>query len=544
MIEETNRVSNVRTRAVAAIAVTATVFALTACSSSATGEEASASGGSISIAEFETDHLTPGWGNGLNNDQANALFAPLVALDEDNNMELVHAESIATPDNKVWTVKIKPGWTFHNGEEVTAQSYVDGINTAAYGPNTWAMNYQLTNVEGYDALNPASGTPTSTTLSGLKIIDPHTFQVTLKKPDSQLQVEMACGVTAWSPLPKVALADLAAYDKAPIGDGPFQMDGTWESPTSSVKVKAYDGYKGTKPKVSSIEFKVYSSADTAYTDLLAGNVDLNSVNVTLPSAKLAQVKSDFSDRVVTSPLVKTQWLGFPLADKRYSGVRVRQAVSMAIDRDTITSKIFGGFYAPATGLLAPGTMGGTTDTCGEYCEFDPAKAKALLAAAGGWSGPMQIHYTAGQGLEAYVQAIANGIRQNLGISDVQLVASPTTSEFDAALKSGTKGPFATGWFGYPTPLDTLSGAFLKTSSYNARSGFYSNPAVGSLMDQAMAARTPGEATGLFHEAEAQIMEDFPVAPMYNLNAVTAYSDRIEKPPVNLNGTMLDQIALK
>lgn len=526
------------------MAVTATVFSMTACVPSGTPHEGSGADGSITVGEFEMDHLTPAWGNSYQSDVAGALFAPLVGLDGDNNLQLVQADSITTSDNKVWTVKIKEGWTFHNGEPVTAQSYVDGINTAAYGPNAWSENYALAQVEGYEALNPAEGEPTSTTLTGLKVLDPLTFEVTLKAPDSQLKVEMLGPVTAWSPLPKAALNDLEAYDKAPIGNGPFQMDGTWENSTSSIKVKAYDAYKGTKPKVSSVEFKIYTSADTAYTDLLAGNVDLNGIFTTLPSSKLGQVKTDFADRVVTSDQVYTQWLGFPNSDPRYSDVRVRQAVSMAIDRDAITSKIFGDLYTPATGVLAPGTIGGSPDNCGEYCNYDPVKAKALLEAAGGWSGSMEIRYIAGKGNEPYIQAIANGIRQNLGISDVVLVASPTSSEYQAALQAGAKGLFASGWQGLPTPLSVLSGVFQKASSYNVRSGSYSNPQVDALIDQATSASSPEEATARFHDAEAQIMKDFPVAPMFNYATVTAYSDRIQKPAVNLSGPRLEQITLK
>jgi oligopeptide transport system substrate-binding protein len=537
-----NVMPKIRMVSTVALFVAATLATVTACSSSDGGDQTSASGGSISIAQFEPDHLTPGWGNSNQADIARALFAPLAALDADNNYQLVMAESITTSDNKIWTIKIKPGWTFHNGEEVVAQSYVDGLNTTAYGPNAWAENYSLTNIEGYDALNPAEGEPTSKTMSGLKVIDDHTFEVTLKTPNNQLKYELM-GTWAWAPLPKAALADLAAYDKAPIGNGPFQMDGTWDNPTSSVKVKAYEAYKGPKPKVSNIEFKIYSSADAAYTDLLAGNVDLNGRYTAVPGSKLAQVKSDFSDRVVTADQVNTRWLGFPSADSRFTDIRIRHAISMGIDRDTITSKIFGGVYTPARGLFAPGSIGGSPDGCGEFCEYDPAKAKALLAAAGGWSGPLELQYIAGKGFEPYVQAIANGLRQNLGI-DVVLVASPTTSEFNSAVKSGTKGMFTGGWAGGAWPSDILTGAFQKASSYNFASGSYSSEVVDSLILQAKSATTSEEATKLFHEANAEIMKDFPVAPMFNYTSVTIYSDRIEKPVVTSSGAMLDQITLK
>lgn len=498
----------------------------------------------VTVAEQEPDHLIPGWGNGYNDDESNALFAPLVAVGPDNQPVLNQAASIKSSDNRVWTIKIKPGWTFSNGEPVTAQSYLDGWNTAAYSPNAWQFNYMFANVKGYKALNPATGKPTAKTLSGAVATDDHTIRLTLTKPDSQLILEMAGGY-AWNPLPKVALKDLKAYDEAPIGDGPFMMDGRWEH-NRQIKMKRSPTYAGTPAKVTAVTFKMYSSTETAYTDLQAGNVDVNGVWSFIPPEKLSQVKQNFQGRVLVTPQVYPHWLAFPLWDNRFADAKVREAISVSIDRKTIVDKIFGGLFEPAEGLLGKANAGGATGSCGDKCAYDPGRAKQLLAAAGGWSGPLNLYYIGGQGLDSYVQAIANNIRQNLGIQNVVLKAIPTPAQYAANVADKkVDGPFIYQWSSStPSPQDLLAGVFQKSGSGSARAGYYSNASVDSGIAAAQAAASGSAATDSYHRAEAQIMADFPVAPIYQATQVTAYSPRIKKVSINLSGLDLTALELE
>src|SRR5207342_1749736 len=73
-------------------------------------------------------------------------------------------------------------------------------------------------------------------------------------------------------------------------------------------------------------------------------------------------------------------------DPRLADPKMRKAISMAIDRDTIIKQIFNGARVPATGWVSPVVDGYKAGQCGESCTFDPEKAKALLAEAGGWKG--------------------------------------------------------------------------------------------------------------------------------------------------------------
>lgn len=203
------------------------------------------------------------------------------------------AESVTSPDQTVWTIKLKSGWTFHNGEPVTAQSYVDAWNAGAYGPNAYGNAYFFQNIKGYQDLQADKGKqPKAKAMSGLKVIDDTTLQVTLNSPFSQFPLTL--GYTAFYPLPKAYAEDPKGFEEAPIGNGPFQMDGSWQH-DRAVNVKRYENYAGDRAKADAIEFRVYSNINTAYNDLLAGNLDIMD---NLPPERLADARQVFGDRYI------------------------------------------------------------------------------------------------------------------------------------------------------------------------------------------------------------------------------------------------------
>ncbi len=181
---------------------------LAACGSDG---DTGSSDGVVSIGIAEPQHLLPGNTHETSGAQVMAaLYTPLIDYDENNKPFEVGAESVSSTDNKTWTIKLKSGWTFHNGEAVNADSFINSWNYTAYGPNKQDNGYFLTRVEGYADLNPtdANVTPTTKTLSGLKKVDENTFTVTLSEPFSEFKAML--GYTAFYPLPKAAFQDPAA----------------------------------------------------------------------------------------------------------------------------------------------------------------------------------------------------------------------------------------------------------------------------------------------------------------------------------------------
>jgi ABC-type transport system substrate-binding protein len=323
-------------------------------------------------------------------------------------------------------------------------------------------------------------------------------------------------------LPAAAYKDLDGFGRKPIGNGPFEMTGTYTE-NEPITVKAYAGYKGPKPSVDEIVFKPYSDSNTAYTDVQAGNLDV----LFVPAGRMAQVKKDFGDHAYVFQGLGINYLGLPLTDKRYQDIRVRKAISMAIDRQAVSNVIYGGIWTPATALTPPGEAGTPEGLCGEPCTFNPAKAKQLLAEAGGFSGKMELTYPGGSGFDDLFNAYANQLRQNLGIKDV--TATPTTDfpEF-MQLRTDQKltGPYLARWGAlYASQQNTLRNFYTKVGGCVNCIAHYT-PQIDQLLAKADAQVDPAKANQGYVDVQKAILKDFPAPPMFFEKYAFATSDRI------------------
>ncbi len=346
-----------------------------------------------------------------------ALFTGLVTYNQETAApENAVATSIESSDQQNWTVTLRDDWKFQDGTAVTASSFVDAWNWAAYGPNAALNSYFFEPIEGFaevqgkfdDEGNPV-GTPKAEEMSGLKVVSDTEFTVKLSRPNSQFPVMV--GYSGFAPMPESFFKDPKAFGKNPVGNGPFQFE-SWD-PKVSIKLKAWPDYPGAeKPKVAGVDFKIYQDLDAAWADLQAGNLD---VLDTIPDSGLAggQYKSVLGDRVVEQPAGIIQTISFPMYDAKFDNVDLRKAVSMAIDRETIINNVFNGTREPATGWVSPVVNGYKSGVCGEFCNFDPTKAKEYLDKAGGFDGKLTLAYNAEGGHKGCVDATCVSITNAL-----------------------------------------------------------------------------------------------------------------------------------
>jgi ABC-type oligopeptide transport system substrate-binding subunit len=488
-----------------------------------TGSEEAASGGTYTLAVNNPENpLVPG--NTTESEGAQitkALWTGLVEYAEDGEVEYTGvAESIESEDNTNWTITLKDGWTFHDGTPVTAQSFVDAWNYTAYSPNANGGSYFFLNVEGYDDLqaptddegNP-TGDPAAQEMSGLSAPDEKTIEVTLSAPFAQYPVTV--GYTAFYPLSEAFLEDPeAGKTAAPIGNGPFKADGPFEE-DQGITLSRYEDYAGeNKAKADTLEIKIYSDVNTSYTDVQGGNLD---VVKDIPPDAITTAPDEFGDRFIERPSSSFQYIGFPTYDPRYEDKRVRQAISMAIDREAITTAIFNGTVTPADDAIAPVVDGYREGAC-KYCEYDPEAAKALLAETDfDTSEPVEIWFNAGAGHDAWVEAVGNQLRENLGI-EYELRGDLDFAEYlPLGDEKGFTGPFRLAWaMDYPSPQNYLeplysTGALPPNGSNSA---FYSNPEFDELVSQGNQASTNEEAIEFYQQADDVLLEDMPIAPMY------------------------------
>lgn len=247
------------------------------------------------------------------------------------------AEKIDTSDSQNFTVTVKDGWTFSNGEKVTAQSFVDAWNYGASLKNNQRNAYFFAYIDGYDKVHPESGSQSTDTLSGLKVTGPRTFTIKLSQKFSTFPDTL--GYPAFAPLPKAFFDDHDAWLKKPVGNGPYQVDNYTRG--SQMSLRKWDDYPGPdKAQNGGVDLKVYTDNNTAYTDLIAGNLDLVD---DVPASQLKNVKNDLGDRYINTPAGIIQTLAFPFYDNDWNksgSEKVRKGLSMAIDRKQITDTIF------------------------------------------------------------------------------------------------------------------------------------------------------------------------------------------------------------
>jgi oligopeptide transport system substrate-binding protein len=229
--------------------------------------------------------------------------------------------------------------------------------------------------------------PTARTLSGVRVLNATAIQVRLTHRDSQFPQELS--LPGFLPLPGAYFKDPAAWQAKPIGDGPFKVSATWQ-PNKSLTMVRYAAYQGRRPTADGITFEIYTSEAAAYTALQAGQVDITAIG----PATYAAAERDMPADVVAYAAPAIDYLGFPLYNAYFGNKLIRQAISLAIDRATITKVLYAGLAVPASAILPPAEEGAPPNVCA-YCGYDPARARDLLAQAGGWQGPLVLWYPTG-----------------------------------------------------------------------------------------------------------------------------------------------------
>jgi oligopeptide transport system substrate-binding protein len=460
-----------------------------------------------------------------------ALFSPLVEYNPRTaEPENLVAESIETTDSRVYTIRIREGWTFHDGTPVTAQSFINAWNFTAYSPNGNQNASFFSQIAGFDQVHSedpdgesgplAAPQPPATEMSGLRAVDDLTLEVTLSEPFAVFPIML--GYRAFVPLPDSFFADQAAWEANPIGNGPFRY--VSRQPGVNIIVERYEEWPGEpRPSIGGVEFRFYESAEAAYADVVANNLDF--IEIIPPSGLAGNLyESDLAGRSISQTYLGVQRIGFPLYDARYQDPQLRQALSMAIDREAVNQQIFNGTRPPADGLVAPNVPGRTENQCGELCTYQPERARQMFEATG-FQGPIELTSNADSGNAEWMQATCVTITQALG-RECNFVPVPTFGEFRSAINGREMSrPYRTGWVAdYPSIENFLNPMYRTGGSTN--DGEYSNPAVDELLARADAAPSIEEGNLLYQEAERMIIQDMPAIPVYFQSFQAGWSERL------------------
>jgi ABC-type transport system substrate-binding protein len=456
----------------------------------------------------------------------NALFSPLVEYDLETSepvwgdeAETATVADIQSDDQQTWTITLKEGWTFHDGTPLTAQSYVNSWNEGASHAE-YTGNYFFSNIEGYDEVQGTESEPAETTeMSGLEVVDDQTFSVTLSEPFSQFPLTI--GYTAFLAVPDSCLEDVEACEQSPIGNGAFMMDGDWRHDEGINVVRFDDWGAGRTAVPDGIEFRIYTDINTGYTDLQAGNLDLLD---TVPPEQIESAQQEFGDNFLSGNSSSYTYVGMPTYNEKFANKDLRHAISMAIDREAITETIKPE-ESPADAMVSPVVAGYREGACGEWCTYDPERAKQLFDQAGGYEGPMTLWFNSGAGHEEWMEAVANQLRENLGITEINFESLDFAQYLPLLQEQEVTGPFRLGWLmDYPSPQNYLENLLYTEASSNYTG--WSNEEFDSLIDQGNAAGSIDEGLEFYNQAEDIALEEMPHIPMFFGDLAGVHSDRL------------------
>ena len=522
---------NMRKSKVFAVAAAACVLgmALGGCGSSTSGDAAK---GSNVITAFDSEpqnSLIPGNTNETGGGRPiDLMFAGLVSFDKDGKAKNEVADSITANDDATqYDIKLKDGWKFTDGTDVTAESFTKAWSYVANAKNGMVGSSFFSTIKGYDALQNTDNLKGDEQLEGLKIVNDHEFTVDLSQPDSAFSIKL--GYSGFYPLPESFYKDPKAFGESPVSDGPYKFS-SWDHDKEIKLVKNPD-YKGNR-KVNNdgVTFKIYTDANAAYADVQAGNLD---VMDTVPSADSKTFESDSS--VVpynkAGSVIQTFTIPSDLEHWKTSteeGQLRRQALSMSIDRQAICDKVLNGLGTPAVEFTSPKTPGYSDSLKGnENLKYNKKKAKELWEKANAispWTSDdkLTFAYNADGGHETTYTAVVNSINNTLGSEVAATNPYPTFNDYRTAVSDRkVQGAFRSGWQpDYPSAENYLVANFASSAAdgNGSNDGDYKSSAFDDLCSKAAAAQTTDEANKLYQQAQEILLNDLPAVPLYYSNA--------------------------
>ena len=300
------------------------------------------------------------------------------------------------------------------------------------------------------------------------------------------------------------------------------MDGTWQH-DQAISVTKWADYAGEQPaNADGIKFSMFADGIAAYRDFQNGGLDV--LSAVDPDVYL-EAKGSLGDAVVEEKTSTLTYLGFPTGTAPYDNKELRQALSMSIDRELIIKQVLNHLADPSTDIVTPPIPGSRSDACA-YCVYDPEKAKELLASSGvdPKSFKMELYFNSGAGHEAWTEAAARQIQENLGI-DYKLKSTEWAQYLELLDGQKFTGPFRLGWsLDYPSPENYLR-PIVGTGGDSNYTG-YSNPKFDDLMVQGDEAATLEESFASYQQAGDIALEDMPIIPMWSGRTAYAASDGV------------------
>jgi peptide/nickel transport system substrate-binding protein len=437
----------------------------------------------------------------------------------DNNLQLQPglAASWEAVDDLTWRFTLQEGVTFHDGSTLDAADVVHSVNRIplAAGPDGGLVTYTRRIVEA-------------------TAIDDLTVELKTDTPAATLPLDL----TRLFVIPSEIAIDTPVSEfnsgAAAIGTGPYKLE-SWAAKGDMVVVP-FDDYWGEPAQWDKVTFSEISNDSARTAALLSGRVDM--INY-VPPTDVARVRSEdglevfsgdsvyifmlFPDYRDDTPLVRAKD-GGPLDANPFQDIRVRQALSLGINREAIASRVMEDLAKPASQIITDGFFGWSPDAA--ELGYDLDAAKALLAEAGYPDGfQVDLHCTSDRlPMDGDICAALGPMLARIGI-DATVNATPRAVYFPA--QSGREySLMMNGWGSLTGEASYILSSMVHTKADEGSFGVfnhfsYSNPEIDSLVQTALGTVDADERKALLEQAMTLTMEDLMAIPIVNLSAIWA-----------------------
>lgn len=492
------------------------VLSLTGCTKRVTPAEAGVRSGTLLVGNLaEPQELDPQLIAAYTDQNiAVALFEGLCALDERTSQPVpaVAEKWEVSPDGLTWVFHLRATAKWSNGEPLTAHDFVASWRRALAPTLAAEYAYLLYPLKHAAGLN--SGQLTDFTSLGAEALDDRTLRVTLERPTPYLPALTA--QPAWFPVNPRVLAKFGDLNRRQpawtrpenlVGNGPFTL-AEWTPNARLVVAKSNAYWDAANVRLDQIVFFPTESPEVEERNFRAGQVHLT---YGLPTSKLATYRADQPAALRLDPFLQAIFLRFNTTRPPFTDARVRRALSLAVDRDAIAGSVLRGAGTPARSFTPPDCAGYTARAA---VPTDFEAARRLLTEAG---------FPGGRGLPAIDLQVRNDEHQpriaevlqaqwqkELGVTlTITPLEQKTWVQNQQTLNYTLSGA---GWIGDFVDPVTFLDLFVSTGGNNWTG--WASADYDRLIAQAAATPDAAARHEVFQQAEALLLEQSPVAPVF------------------------------
>ena len=416
-----------------------------------------------------------------------------------------------TDGGKVYTVPIRKGVKFHDGTKYDAHAAAYSINRILDPAN---KSYILKKYKLVEKIE----TP-----------DDYTLKITLKTPDNAFMVKLATRDVIAVSKKAVEKYGKDFGTKAFVGTGPFMLV-EWLQGDRIVVERNPDYWRKGIPYLDKIIFKFIPEESTALMQLRLGEIHIME-DVARKDIKILQDDKNVEVELVTG--IQHEQIYLNTKSKPFNDIRVRQALSHAIDRQAIIEAVFEGYAMESVGPYHPWFWTHNPEHKQPY-PYDPEKAKKLLAEAGyGPSNPLKFELMAtNQDMFVDQAVMIQAFMQDVGVQ-VEVLPLDKSTLFDRVyVRKAFKGKpelfqGALEDWGSSVVDPESAAERLFTSGSGSNKCFYANPEVDKLFEEVNYAKTIEEQKKIYYKTEAIIAKDVPTIWIANPKDATAYRKEVK-----------------